>query len=324
MSLAVRFHSHGGPEVLQLEEVDVPPPASGEARVRHTAVGVNFIDTYHRSGLYPVPLPSGVGTEAIGVVEALGPGTETPAVGTRVGYVSSTPGCYAAVRNVAAERLVNLPNAVDDLAGAALLLKGMTVEYLVQRTFAVQPGDTVLWHAAAGGVGLVACQWLAALGAVVIGTVSSEEKAEIAQAHGCRHTILYGREPVAERVRELTGGQGVPVAYDSVGRDTFASSLQSLRPRGLLISFGNASGPPPPLDVLELSRRGSLFVTRPTLFHYTATRTELEASAAALFERVASGTIRAHIHATWPLGEARAAHETLESRATRGACVLLP
>ncbi|MCA9706236.1 MAG: quinone oxidoreductase, partial [Myxococcales bacterium] len=290
-SSAIRIHAHGGPEVLCLESVTLPEPGPGEVRVRHTAIGVNFIDTYHRTGLYPVALPAGLGMEAAGVVEALGPGVDAVATGQRVAYAAGPPGAYATHRNLRAEVLVPLPDAIDDEVAAAGLLKGMTVEFLIRRTFAVERGMTVLWHAAAGGVGLIACQWLAHLGVTVIGTVSSEAKAELAAAHGCTHPVVYTREDFVERVEQLTGGRKVPVVYDSVGRATFDGSLRCLQRRGLLVGFGNASGKPDPFDMGRLAQHGSLYLTRPTLFDYVATRSELLASARALFEVIEAGAV---------------------------------
>lgn len=325
MARAVRVHQIGGPEVLRLDDIEVGAPAAGQARVRHGAVGVNFIDTYHRSGLYPLPsLPHGIGVEAAGVVEAVGKGVRDVQVGQRVAYASGPPGACADVRLIAADRLVPLPADITEAQGAAMLLKGMTVEYLIRRTFPVAPGMTVLWHAAAGGVGLIACQWLAALGVRVIGTVGSDAKAALARAHGCAHTIIYGRQDVAATVRELTDGVGVAVVYDSVGRDTFAASLASLRPRGMLVGFGNASGAPPAFDPLALARAGSLYLTRPSLFDYTATRSELLASAAALFEVVRSGAVQVDVHQRWPLAEVADCHRALEGRQTQGASLLIP
>src|SRR5436190_2748875 len=286
MPKAIRLHQTGGPEVLRWEEVEVGEPGEGQARVRHTAIGVNFIDTYHRSGLYPLPLPTGLGSEGAGVVEAVGPGVTHVRPGDRVAYAGGPPGSYAEARVMPADRLLVLPEGVSDRQAAAMMLKGMTVQYLIRRTYKVQPGDAVLFHAAAGGVGLIACQWLKALGATVIGTVGSDEKAELARAHGCDHAVVYTREDFPKRVRELTGGRGVPVVYDSVGRDTFAGSLDCLRPLGLLVSFGNASGPVPPFEVGLLTQKGSLYVTRPTLSTYTASRADLEATASDLFDVV--------------------------------------
>ncbi len=325
MAHAIRIHETGGSDVLRYEEVatDALPP--GSARVRHLAIGVNFIDVYHRSGLYPLPsLPHGLGVEAAGVVEEIGEGVTGVRTGDRVAYVSTVPGTYAEVGVVPASRLVPLPDGISERDAAASLLKGMTVEYLIRRTFPVKAGMPVLWHAAAGGVGLLACQWLAHLGAVVIGTVSSREKAELAAAHGCAHPIVYTEEDFPARVRAITNDAGVPVVYDSVGRDTFEGSLSSLARRGMLVSFGNASGAPKPFDALELSRRGSLYLTRPTLFDYTATREELLASANAVFDVLAQGVVKVHMGDAWPLADAAAAHEALESRRSTGSLLLLP
>ncbi|MCX4245023.1 quinone oxidoreductase family protein [Paraliomyxa miuraensis] len=323
-STVIQLHAHGGPEVLQARELALAPPASGQARVRHTAIGVNFIDTYHRTGLYPVELPSGLGMEAAGVVEEVGPDVDEVVVGQRVAYAAGPPGAYATHRNVRAAVLVPLPDGVSDEVAAAALLKGMTVEFLVRRTFPVEPGMTVLWHAAAGGVGLIACQWLAHLGVTVIGTVGSDDKAELARAHGCTHPIVYTRDAFEARVLELTGGQGVPVAYDSVGRATFDGSLRCLRRRGMLVGFGNASGKPDPFDIGRLAQHGSLFLTRPMLFDYVATREELLASAGALFSVLESGAVKVEVRQRWPLVEAEAAHRALEDRRTQGSTVLIP
>jgi NADPH2:quinone reductase len=322
MTRAIRFARTGGPEVLTLEEIPLPEPKAGEALVRHRAIGVNFIDTYQRSGLYPVPLPSGLGSEAAGVVEQLGEGVTTVRVGERVAYIASgTPAAYSDARAIAADRLIPLPDEISDEVAAAALLKGMTAEFLIHRTFAVKRGQTVLWHAAAGGVGLIACQWLNALGARVIGTVSSDQKAELSRRHGCHETIVYTRENFAQRVRELTAGRGVSVVYDSVGKATFTGSLDCLEPRGMLVSFGNASGKPDPLDVLQLSHKGSLYLTRPALVHYVARREELIASSSALFEAIRGG-LKVEIGQRFPLAEAAAAHHALESRSTTGSTLL--
>lgn len=321
---AIRIHAHGGADALRLEEIELAPPGPGQVRVRHTALGVNFIDTYHRTGLYPLPLPSGLGMEAAGVVEALGDGVSSVRVGERVGYCQAGIGAYADARNVDAARLVPLPDAVSDEVAAATMLKGMTVEYLIRRTFRVEPGMTVLWHAAAGGVGSLACQWLSHLGVTVLGTVGSDEKAERARALGCAHAIVYTREDFVARTLELTGGRKVPVVYDSVGRDTLVRSLDCLAPRGTLVSFGNASGKPEPLDLLLLSQKGSLYVTRPTLGTYVASRADLEASATALFDAIARGWVRPEIHARFALADAAEAHRALEGRATTGSIILVP
>jgi NADPH:quinone reductase len=325
VSRVVQFHEHGGPEVLRVEPVEVGEPGPGEARVRHGAIGLNFIDTYHRSGLYPVAsLPSGVGMEAAGVVEAVGEGVTDLSLGQRVGYAGGPPGAYAERRNIAVDRLVPLPSAVTDETAAASMLKGMTVEYLVRRCYAVQPGDWVLFHAAAGGVGLIACQWLRHLGATVIGTVSSDEKAELARQHGCHHTIVYTRESFVARVREITGGALCPVVYDSVGKATFPASLDCLRPRGIFVGFGNASGKPDPFDMRVLAQKGSLYLTRPTLMTYTAAREDLLASARALFEVIETGAVRIDVRQRYALDDAAAAHQALESRATTGSTLLIP
>ena len=324
MTKAIRFHQTGGPEVLRLEEIDVGEPGQGQARVRHTAIGVNFIDTYHRTGLYPLPLPSGLGLEGAGVVEAVGQGVAHVKKGDRVAYAGGAPGSYSQVRLMAADRLVRLPAGVSDQQAAGAMLKGLTVQYLTRRTYRVKAGETVLVHAAAGGVGLIACQWLKALGATVIGTVGSDEKARLARAHGCDHAIVYTREDFPARVKEITKGAGVPVVYDSVGKSTFQGSLDCLRPRGLMVSFGNASGPVPPVDLIQLSQKGSLFLTRPTLVHYTANRQELEGAARELFKMMQSGKVKIEVSATCPLAEAAQAHRDLEARKTTGSVVLLP
>lgn len=321
---AVRIHETGGPEVLRVEDVDLSPPGPREARVRHRAIGVNFIDTYHRSGLYPLPsMPHGLGTEGAGVVEAIGDEVREVAVGDRVAYVAG-PGSYAEARNVDAGRLLKLPDGVGDEVAAASLLKGMTVEYLIHRTFPVEPGMTVVWHAIAGGVGLLAAQWLFHLGVRVLGTTSSEEKAELARANGCAETIDYTREDVPARVRALTDGAGVAVVYDSVGRSTFDGSLDCLARRGMLVGFGNASGAPGPFDPMVLARKGSLFYTRASLFDYIATREELELSAGRLFDVLARGVVKPHVGQRFALADARACHEALESRSTRGSTLLVP
>jgi NADPH2:quinone reductase len=324
MPLTIRFHQTGGPEVLRADDVPAGEPGAGEARVRHTAIGVNFIDTYHRTGLYKLPLPSGLGSEAAGVVEAVGPGVTAVKPGDRVAYAGGAPGSYAIYRVLPAERLVKVPDGISDEQAAAMMLKGMTVRYLVRKTYPVQPGDTVLWHAAAGGVGLIACQWLKAIGATVIGTAGSEEKAALAKAHGADHVILYTREDFVARVRELTGGKGVPVVFDSVGKTTFLGSLDCLRPRGMMVAFGNASGAPAPVDLLLLSQKGSLFVTRPTLGHYTGTRADLEETAGELFEMVRSGKVKIDVAKSYALADAAQAHRDLEARQTTGSLVLRP
>ncbi len=324
MPAAIRFHRTGGPEVLCLEEVEIGAPAPGEARVRHHAIGLNFIDTYHRSGLYPLPLPSGIGLEGAGVVEAVGEGVRDLAVGDRVAYAGGPVGAYSEVRCLPAERLLRLPEALSFETGAAMMLQGLTAAYLLRRTYRVQPGDAVLIHAAAGGVGLIACQWAKALGATVIGTVSTEIKAELARQHGCDHVILYTREDVAKRVRELTGGEGVAVVYDGVGKDTFMASIDSLRVRGTMVSFGNASGPVPPFEPLLLSQKGSLFFTRPILAHHTAKRDELLDLGGELFEKVLAGQVKIEVNQRYALAEAAQAHRDLEARKTTGSTVLVP
>jgi NADPH:quinone reductase len=323
MAKAIRIHKVGGPEVMQLDDIEVGEPGEGQARVRHTAIGLNFIDTYHRSGLYPLPLPSGLGSEAAGVVEAVGKGVTGFKAGDRVAYAGGPPGSYSEARLYPAARLVKVPQGISDQQAAAMMLKGLTVQYLVRRVYNVQKGETVLFHAAAGGVGLIACQWLKALGATVIGTVSSDEKAKIAKAHGCDHTIIYTRENFAERVKEITNGQKVPVVFDSVGKDTFTGSLDCLQPRGLLAVFGNGSGPVTGVDLNTLAR-GSFYVTRPTLMTYTAVREDLERGAKELFDVVKSGKVKIEINQTYKLADAAQAHRDLEGRKTTGSTVLQP
>ncbi len=321
MPHAIRFHQTGAPDVLRWEEVFLAEPAAGEARVRHEAVGLNYIDIYHRSGLYPVALPSGIGLEGAGVVEAVGAGVTDLKPGDRVAYAGGPLGAYAEARNMPADRLVKLPDAIDFRTAAAMMLQGMTAQYLLRRTYKVQPGDTILIHAAAGGVGLIVCQWAKALGATVIGTVGSDEKAALARAHGCDHPIVYTRENFTERVKAITGGAGVPVVYDSIGKDTFFGSLDCLRPLGMMVTFGNASGPVPPLDLGELAKRGSLFVTRPSLFAYTAKRADLLATAGELFDMVTSGKVRIEVNQTYALKDAARAHADLAARRTTGSTV---
>ncbi len=309
---------------MRFEEIEVGRPGPGEVRIKHGAVGLNFIDVYHRTGLYPLELPSVLGMEGAGRVEEVGEGVTELAPGDRVAYASGPLGAYAEQRLMPAARLVKLPDGIDDRSAAAMMLQGMTVRYLVRETYRVQPGQTVLWHAAAGGVGLIACQWLKALGVTVIGTAGSDAKAELAKAHGCAHVINYRQENFVERVRELTDGVGVPVVYDSVGKDTWEGSLDCLQPRGMMVSFGNASGPVPPVNLVQLSQKGSLYVTRPTLVHYTATREDLLACAGDLFEQVLSGAVKIEVNHTYPLAEAAQAHRDLEARKTTGSTVLLP
>lgn len=323
MDGAIVVRRHGGPEVLEWTRDDPGEPGPGEVLVRHTAVGLNFVDVYHRTGLYPLALPFVPGSEAAGVVERVGEGVDDLEVGARVAYTSNGPeGAYREARVLPRARLVRLPDGISDEIAAAIMVKGCTVEYLVRRTYTVGEGDVVLLHAAAGGVGSLASQWLAALGATVIGTVGSEEKAELARANGCDHVILYREESVPERVREITDGRGVDVVYDSVGRDTWEGSLDSLRTRGMMVTFGNASGPVDPFSPLVLSRKGSLYVTRPTLHDYYRTREETEDGCRALFDMVESGRVTPHVGQRWPLREAAEAHRALESRRTVGSTVL--
>ena len=324
MTHAIRFHQTGGPEVLRWEEVALAELQPHEARVKQHAVGLNFIDIYHRSGLYPVPLPSGIGLEGAGMVEAVGSAVTDLKPGDRVAYAGGPLGAYAETRNIPADRLVKLPDAIDFKQAAAMMLQGITAQYLLRRTYVVQPGDTILIHAAAGGVGLIVCQWAKALGATVIGTVGSDAKAELARAHGCDHTIVYTRENFTQRVREITGGAGVPVVYDSIGKDTFMASLDCLRPLGLMVSFGSASGPVPLFDLGILSPKGSLFVTRPTIMTYTAKRADLLQSAGELFDMVGAGKVKIEVNQTYALKNAAQAHADLGGRKTTGSTVLLP
>jgi len=324
MPKAIRITQTGGPEVLRWEEVAVGDPGPGEARVRNQAVGLNFIDTYQRSGLYKVPLPSGLGSEGAGVVEAVGQGVSVVKPGDRVAYASGPLGAYSEVRNMPAGSLVLLPEGISFETGAAMMLKGLTVQYLLRRTYRVRQGETILLHAAAGGVGLIACQWAKALGATVIGTAGSDEKAALAKAHGCDHVIVYTRENFVERVKQITGGKGVPVVYDSVGKDTFMGSLDCLQARGLMVIFGNSSGAVPPFDVGQLAPKGSLYLTRPTIFTYIAAREELEAAACELFDMVLSGKVKIGINHRYALKDAAQAHIDLQARKTTGSTVLLP
>lgn len=324
MNHSIRIHQTGGPEVLRWEEHDPGKPEPGQVLLRHNALGVNFIDTYQRSGLYPLTLPSGLGLEGAGLVEALGPGVTAFKVGDRVAYAGGPVGAYAESRIFPAAKLVALPADIEEKTAAAIMLKGMTVEYLIRRTFRVEKGMTVLFHAAAGGVGLIACQWLKALGAIVIGTVGSEEKAALAKAHGCDHVILYKKEDFVAKVHDLTKGRGVPVVYDSVGKTTLLGSLDCLARRGMLVTFGNASGKPDPLDLLLLSQKGSLSVCRPTLADYTASHEDLLASSSALFDVIRRGAVKIRIGQTFPLKDAAQAHRALESRQTTGSTILIP
>ncbi len=321
---AIRIKRTGGPEVLEYVDVEVGEPGPGEARVRHHAIGINFIDVYFRTGLYPQPLPAGAGMEGAGVVEAVGEGVTEVKVGDRVAYAGRPNGAYAQARIMPSSLLLRLPDNIDFETGAAMMLQGLTVQYLLNRTYKVKAGDTILFHAAGGGVGLIACQWARAIGASLIGTVGSDEKGKLALAAGASHVINYNSENFVERVKELTGGAKVPVVYDSIGADTFIGSLDCLQPLGTMVSFGSASGPVPPFSLQELASRGSLFITRPTLFSYAAKRADLEAMAADLFEMVASGKVKIDINQRYPLAEAARAHEELEARKTTGSSILLP
>ena len=324
MPKAIRIQQQGGPEVMKWEDVQVGDPGPGEARVRHKAVGLNFLDTYQRSGLYKIALPSGMGNEGSGIVEAVGPGVTQVKVGDRVAYTGGPVGAYAEVRSMPAERLVVLPEGISFETGAAMMLKGCTAEYLLRQTYKVKAGETILFHAAAGGVGLIACQIAKAIGATVIGTVGSDEKAKLARAHGCDHTIVYTRENFVERVKQLTDGKGVPVVYDGVGKDTFMQSLDCLRPRGLMVSFGNASGAVGPTDLGILAAKGSLYVTRPTLNTYAAKRDDLLELTKDLFDLVKSGKVKIEVNHRYPLKDAVQAHRDLEARKTTGSTVFVP
>jgi NADPH2:quinone reductase len=320
---AIRIHQIGGPEVLQYEDVELPPPGAGQVRVKHTAIGVNFIDTYHRSGLYKVPMPFTLGSEAAGVVEAVGEGVTALKTGDRVAY-AMTPGAYAQANNVLADRLVKIPEGVSDETAAAAMLKGMTVQYLLKRTYPVKAGQTILLHAAAGGVGLIASQWAKHLGVTVIGTVGSDEKIALAKENGCTHVLNLSKEDWSKRVREITKGEGVPVVYDSIGKATWDGSLDCLAVRGLMVTFGNSSGSVPPFDLGILAPKGSLYVTRPTLASYIRTAQELQETAADLFAVIASGAVKIQINQRFKLADAAKAHEALHSRKTTGATILLP
>jgi NADPH2:quinone reductase len=321
MVQAIRFAKTGGPEVLEWQQVEVGKPGSGEVRLKHTAVGLNFIDTYQRSGLYPVQLPSGLGGEGAGVVEEVGPGVSGLKVGDRVAYAGGPLGAYSEARVMNADRLVPVPDGITDAQAAAMMLKGMTAWYLIRRTHVVKPGETILIHAAAGGVGLIVCQWAKHLGATVIGTAGDDNKAALAKAHGCDHPIVYTREDFVARVSEITGGKKLPVVYDSVGKDTFFKSLDCLAPLGLMALFGQSSGSVPPVDLGILNGKGSLFVTRPTLFHYTATREDLLTAANDLFGVVKSGAVKIEINQTYPLRDAAQAHRDLQARKTTGSTI---
>jgi NADPH2:quinone reductase len=323
MVRVARIHETGGPEQITLEDIELAPPGPGEIRLAQTAIGLNFIDTYLRSGLYPTELPAVLGMEGVGTVEALGEGVSGLKTGERVAYPMQ-PGAYAEARNIPADRVVKVPDGIEDRTAAAMMLKGMTVEYLLERCFQVRRGQTILFHAAAGGVGLIACQWAKTLGATVIGTVSTDAKAELAQAHGCDHAIVTSREDILARVKEITGGKGVPVVYDSIGRDTFDASMASLAPRGMFVSFGQSSGPVTAFNPLLLAQGGSLYYTRPSLGNYIATRADLEQSGRRLMEMVSSGKVKINVNQTYQLADVVQAHKDLEARKTTGSTVLLP
>jgi len=324
MPKAIRIQQQGGPEVLKWEDVQVGDPGPGEARVRHEACGLNFLDVYQRSGLYKIALPSGMGNEAAGVVEAVGAGVTQVKAGDRVAYSGGAPGAYSEVRVMSSERLLVLPGSISFETAAAMMLKGMTAQYLLRQTYKVRSGETILFHAAAGGVGLIACQWLKALGATVIGTAGSDEKCALAKAHGADHCINYRKENFVERVKALTGGKGVPVVYDSVGKDTFMGSLDCLQPRGMMVSFGNASGAVPPFELGILQQKGSLYLTRPTLVTYTGKRDDLAATAKDLFDTVSSGKVKIEINHRYALKDAAQAQRDLEARKTTGSTILIP
>lgn len=324
MSKAIRIHENGGPEVLRFEDVEVPAPAPEEVQVRHTAIGVNYVDVYDRTGLYPIPLPNILGREAAGVVAAKGRKVRDLKVGDRVAYALTKPGSYSELRNVPADRVVKVPKGISGQEAAALMLRGMTAQYLLRRTYRAKRGDVVLVHAAVGGVGLILCQWAKALGVTVIGVVGSDAKAALARKHGCKHVLISGRDPLVESVKKLTKNEGVAAVYDAVGKDTFMESLDCLRPLGIMVTFGNASGPPPSINPLELSKRGSLFLTRPVLFNYIAKREDLLATAKELFAAVKSKAVRVRIGQTYALKDAAEAHRDLEARRTTGSTVLIP
>lgn len=325
MTRAIVIHETGGPEVMRWEEVDPGAPGMGEVLLRHEAVGLNFIDVYHRTGLYPLPqLPAIIGMEGAGIVEAVGEGVTEVAVGDRVAYAGMPPGAYAEKRRIAAHRLVRLPEAIPSATAAAMMLQGMTARYLLRGCYPVKAGDTILIHAAAGGVGLIVCQWASHMGATVIGTVGSEEKARLARENGCLHPIVYATEDFSARVREITGGRGVDVVYDSVGRATFMKSLDCLRPMGMMVSFGQSSGSVPPFDTSILAAKGSLFLTRPSLMTYTARREDLLAHAKDLFDVVGRGAVTVAVRGRYPLAEAARAHQDLEGRRTTGSSILVP
>lgn len=321
---AIRIHEYGGPEVLQFEEVEVAEPGEGEARIRHTAIGLNFIDTYHRSGLYPMELPTGLGSEAAGIIDAVGPGVTDVKAGDRVVYTGRPADSYSEYRNFPSWQYVPIPDGVTDEQAAAVFLKGLTAWYLLKRSYKVQAGDPILLYAAAGGVGSLASQWAKELGATVIGVVSTDEKAEMARANGCDHVIMADNPDVAGAVRELTGGDGVAAVYDSVGNDTFMASLDSLRPHGVMVTFGNATGPVEPVAPVELAKRGSLFLTRPILFDFIATRDDLLAASAELFDVIGRGAVKISINQRYALQDAAQAHRDLEARKTTGSTILIP
>ena len=321
---AIRMFKTGGPEVLEWVDVEVGEPGPNEVRIKHHAVGLNYIDVYFRLGMYPQPLPAPLGMEASGVIEAVGPGVTHVRVGDRVAYAGRPPGAYSQIRVMPADTLVKLPEAISFEQGAAMMLQGLTVQYLLNDSYQVKPGDTVLFHAVAGGVGLIACQWLKALGATVIGTVGSEEKATLAKAHGCDHTIIYTKEDFVKRTRELTDGKGVPVVYDSIGKDTFMQSLDCLMPRGMMVTYGNASGPVPPVDVSILGGKGSLKLTRPTVMTYAHNRSLLEPMSADLFDKVMTGKVKIEVNQKYQLENVAQAHRDLEARKTTGSTILLP
>jgi NADPH2:quinone reductase len=321
MVQAIRFHKTGGPEVLVWESVEIGKPGPGQVRLRQTAVGLNYVDTYFRGGVYPTPLPSGLGTEGAGIVEEVGPGVSDVKPGDRVAYAGGPLGAYAEARLIPADRLIVLPSSISDRQAAAMMLQGLTVQYLIRQTYRVQKGDTILIHAAAGGIGLILCQWAKHLGATVIGTVSTDAKAELAKAHGCHHPIVYTREDFVARVKDITGGKLLPVVYDSVGKDTFMKSLDCIRPRGLMVLFGAASGKVDPFDVNILAGKGSLYLTRPTLNTYAAKREDLVAAAKELFEVVGSGAVKITVNQTYALKDAAQAHRDLEARKTTGSTV---
>jgi NADPH2:quinone reductase len=323
MAKAVRYHKQGGPEVLQVDDVQVDEPGQGQVRIKHTAIGVNFVDTYQRSGLYPMQLPAVAGNEGAGVVEAVGAGVTDLKAGDRICY-TGLPGSYCETRLVPADRMVKLPQGITEEQAASMLLKGLTVHYLIFSTYAVKKGDTVLWHAAAGGVGLIACQWLKALGVTTIGTAGSPDKMALAKSHGAEHVINYSTENFVEKVKGITGGKGVPVVYDSVGKTTWEGSLDCLRPRGLMVTFGNASGPVAPVNLGILASKGSLYVTRPTLATYIAARADLVERSNALFEVVKSGKVKIETTGKYKLADAAQAHRDLEGRKTTGSLVLIP